>query len=94
MHAFADGIAARGDDDAYDGFLDLLRGWLDRRVRGEAEPAAEVRIPAAIRAVPLARWAEVWEKVSQSATLAEELNLDRKQVVLSILMTLARATRM
>jgi len=34
----------------------------------------------------------VWEKVHNSAADAEEYNLDRKQVVLSTLMTLARAT--
>jgi hypothetical protein len=36
----------------------------------------------------------VWENVRRSSTLADALNLDRKQAVLSILMTLARATRM
>ena len=94
LHAFADRLAARGADDAYEGFLDLLRAWLDRRVRDEPEPLGGPGISPALQAVPLARWAEVWEKANQSATLAETLNLDRKQVVLSILMTLARATRM
>jgi DNA polymerase-3 subunit delta' len=90
MHAFADSVSKRGADDAYDGFLDLIRDWLGRRVRREAEP--EGGVPPALAAVPLARWAEVWEKAAQSSADAEELNLDRKQVVLSILMTLARAT--
>ncbi len=90
LHAFADSVTARGADDAYHGFLDLLRDWLARRVRGEPEPDGG----AAPAAVPLARWAEVWEKVEHSAADAEEYNLDRKQVVLSALMTLARATRM
>ena len=81
----------RGADDAYDGFLDLLRDWLGRRVRREDEP--EGGTPR-LSAVPLARWAEVWEKLNRSAAAADELNLDRKQVVLSVFMTLARATRM
>jgi DNA polymerase III subunit delta' len=92
-HSFADAIAGRGADDAYDTFLDVLRGWLDRRVRGEGEPGRGVT-PSALSAVPLARWAEVWEKVNRSAAQADELNLDRKQLVLSIFMTLAHATRM
>jgi DNA polymerase III subunit delta' len=94
MHAFADSVTGRGADDAYHGFLDLLRDWLARRVRREPEPPGGGATPAAAAALPLARWAEVWEKVEHSAADAEEYNLDRKQVVLSTLMTLARATRM
>ncbi len=94
MHAVADRVSGRNADDAYYGFLDIVRSWLARRVRGEDEPAAEAQPGPAVRAVPLARWAEVWDKVAQSSTAAEDLNLDRKQVVLSILMSLARAARM
>jgi DNA polymerase-3 subunit delta' len=90
MHAFADKVSRRGADDAYQGFLDLVFGWLGRRVRGLPEPE-EASLP---QGVPLARWAEVWEKVEQISAEADEYNLDRKQVVLNILMTLARATRM
>ncbi len=94
MHALADSVSGRGANDAYFGFLDTVRAWLARRVRGEDEPAPDVQPGPAVRGVPLARWAEVWEKVRQSSTEAEGLNLDRKQVVLSILMSLARAARM
>jgi DNA polymerase-3 subunit delta' len=90
MHGFADRSGSRTVDDNYLGFLDLIRGWLARRVRGQAEP--EGGTPGA--GVPLERWAGVWEKVKDSSDLADELNLDRKQVVLSIFMNLARATRM
>lgn len=94
MHALADRVSGRGANDVYDGFLETVRAWLGRRVRGEPEPLSEAAPGDAFRAVPLARWAEVWEKVTQSSTEAEDLNLDRKQVVLSILMSLARAARM
>jgi DNA polymerase-3 subunit delta' len=94
IHAFADSLAGRGADDAYFGFLDLFRDWLARRVARSAEPDATVALALAVTAAPLARWAEVWEKVAQSSADAEEFNLDRKQVVLSIFMTLARAVRM
>jgi DNA polymerase-3 subunit delta' len=90
MHRFADSAGSRSADDNYLGFLELIRGWLVRRIRREAEP--EGGLPAA--GVALERWAEVWEKVNNSSDLANALNLDRKQVVLSIFMTLARATRM
>ncbi len=92
-HALADRVSARGADDAYEAFLDLAFGWLDRRVNGASEPDG-APVAAAALAAPLERWAEVWEKAQTSAADAEEYNLDRKQVVLSIFMTLARATRM
>lgn len=94
MHALADSVSGRGANDAYEGFIETVRAWLARRVRGEPEPVAEATPGEAVRAVPLARWAEVWEKVAQSSAEADDLNLDRKQVVLSILMSLARAARM
>ncbi|MCC6981785.1 MAG: DNA polymerase III subunit delta' [Bauldia sp.] len=94
LHAFADAVGAPRRDDAYTLFLDLFFAWLGRRVRQEPEltPAAEPG--ESLAAVPLARWAEVWEKTHASTSDAEEYNLDRKQVVLSTFMTLARATRM
>jgi DNA polymerase III subunit delta' len=94
MHALADGVVRRNADDAYDSFLDILRGWLGRRVRREGEPGGAAGSSALLDAVPLARWSEVWEKVNDSAAEAEELNLDRKQVVLSALMSLTNAARM
>jgi DNA polymerase-3 subunit delta' len=93
-HDFADSVARRGDDDAWTGFADLLGGWLDRRVRRQEEPAGGARLPPAAAAAPLERWAEVWEKLAQSSAFTDEYNLDRKRTVLSILMSLARATRM
>jgi DNA polymerase-3 subunit delta' len=93
-HTLADKVTGRGDDNAYDGFLDLLRAWLDRRVTRQDEPDTGVSLSAAAAAAPLESWAEVWEKIDRSSTATDDLNLDRKRTVLSILMTLARATRM
>jgi DNA polymerase-3 subunit delta' len=95
MHGLAEQAAERGNDgQAFDTFIELLRDWLARRVRREGEPGEGGGVPLGTAGVPLERWAEVWEKVNQSSALAEALNLDRKQAALSILMTLARATRM
>jgi len=93
LHDFADRVSRRGDDDAWRGFNDLVAGWLDRRVRGQGEPGQAALAPAVL-AAPLERWAEVWENLRRSSALADALNLDRKRTVLSILMSLARATRM
>lgn len=94
MHDFADSIAGRGNDDAWDGFRDQLAAWLNRRVRGQSEPETGIPLSPAAAAAPLERWAEVWENLRASADLTDEYNLDRKRTVLTILMSLARATRM
>ena len=94
MHEFADGVSGRGNDDAWNGFQDLTAAWLNRRVRGESEPETGIPLSPAAAAAPLERWAEVWENLRTSAALTDEYNLDRKRTVLTILMSLARATRM
>ncbi|MCC2111768.1 MAG: DNA polymerase III subunit delta' [Hyphomicrobiales bacterium] len=94
LHAFADKVGGSRNEDAYEIFLDLLRGWLHRRVRGQGEPSSAAAKPAGTRhQTALVSWAEVWEKVARSAGLAESLNLDRKQVVLSSIRALAEAAR-
>jgi DNA polymerase-3 subunit delta' len=93
-HGFADSVSGRGNDDAWVGFGDMLAAWLNRRVRGLAEPESAMEPGPGVQAVPLERWAEVWETLRQSVEDADEFNLDRKRTVLSILMALARATRM
>lgn len=92
-HALADKVAARGNDDAWVGFRETLAGWLNRRVRGEAEPGGFALAPSVER-TPLERWAEVWEKLHETTETADEFNLDRKRAALSILMALARVVRM
>ena len=94
MHDFAGRVAGGSSDDVFDTFLDAIYSWLDRRVRGQNEPDDAVVLSPQVRRAPLESWAEVWENVRRSSTLADTLNLDRKQAVLSILMNLARATRM
>ena len=94
MHAFADKVSGRGAEDAWIGFNDMLSAWLNRRVRGENEPETTSPVAPAALVAPLERWAEVWENLRRSTELSDELNLDRKRTVLSVLMSLARATRM
>ena len=93
-HAFADKVSGRGAEDEWLGFQELLAGWLNRRVRGENEPETTSPLAPAARSAPLERWAEVWENLRRSADLSDEYNLDRKRTVLSVLMSLSRATRM
>ena len=93
-HAFADKVSGRGGDDSWVAFDDMFSAWLNRRVRGEPEPGAAGQPSRPVLETPLERWAEVWETLRNSLGQADEFNLDRKRTVLSILMSLARATRM
>jgi DNA polymerase-3 subunit delta' len=81
--------ALSGDASGMEHFLELFLGYLSRRVRGLAEPAAEARPPA----VPLVTWAELWEKAAQSGREVDEYNLDRRQFVLDLLETSAGMLR-
>ncbi len=74
LHSFADKVSARGADDIYELFKDLLRDRIAANVRRDTANGIAAR--------RLVRWADVWEKTDQATTLAETLNLDRKQVVL------------
>jgi DNA polymerase-3 subunit delta' len=94
LHAFADSVTGRGDDDAWRGFDDMLSAWLNRRVRGENEPETGISLAPAAAAAPLERWPEVWDNLRRSVDETDALNLDRKRAVLSVLMSLVRASRM
>ena len=93
-HAYADRVSGRSDEDAWTAFRDTLAAWLNRRVRGLPEPDSGAPLPKIAASLPLERWAQVWETLRRSAEDTDEYNLDRKRSVLSILMALARATRM
>jgi DNA polymerase-3 subunit delta' len=70
-------------------FLELLNGYLDRRVRGLSEPDAGHKP----RQLPLATWAELWEKAARSSREAEIYNLDVRHYVLDILESYSGAVR-
>jgi DNA polymerase-3 subunit delta' len=91
VHALADSVAGRGRDEAYRNFIVIVEDWLTRRLR--VEPEISLKLAASVAKVPLASWADVWEKVRDTTLQAETLNLDRKQVVLQVFMALAAATR-
>ena len=70
-------------------FVELYGAYLQRRVRGLAEPWGEAKPPR----IPLVRWAELWEKATLSGLEVETYNLDRRQFVLDLLETSAAVLR-
>ncbi len=102
IHALAEKLARRGNDQAYSMFRDLLSDWLVRLVRSGALPpgsvdeviAGEGQVMARLAAgTSLDRWVEVWENTGRTADRAEALNLDRKQVILGTFAALEAAAR-
>ena len=81
-YSFADKVSARGAEDAWSTFLELARTFLSNQLRKDASSRPDA----------LVRWADLWEKVGRAASIADALNLDRKQVVLSFLIDLRNAS--
>ncbi|MTI17453.1 DNA polymerase III subunit delta' [Rhodobacteraceae bacterium RKSG542] len=82
-HDFADRVAMRGADDNWACFLELVRNYISGQLRKDKT----------LHAGHLVRWADLWEKVGQTAALTDALNLDRKQAVLTFLFEIRDAFR-
>jgi DNA polymerase-3 subunit delta' len=81
--ALADKVAQRGADESLDLALDTALAWVSKRLEARAGEG-----PA--RLAPLV---EVCEKVTRGARDAEEFNLDKRPVVISLFGDLAEAVR-
>jgi len=77
IHGFADKVFDRGSDEKYRIFQDLLRSW----ITGRTSAAASGPSPR-----HLEQWMELWEKVSHLSERADAVHLDRKQVIISLLL--------
>ena len=102
LHGFADRLARVDAEDAYRASAELLSQFLARSAAGAArgaldkgeivpgEAAAMQRLAA--RADP-ARWAALRAEIERNFVAAEELNLDRKQTMLSAFFAIAEMSR-
>lgn len=101
IHAFGDKLARPNGVAAYNLFSELLRWWLARMVRSGASGAAAPEIVTGEQTLmrrladarSLDQWVEVWEKIAHLFNRAASVNLDRKQTVLSALLTLQTSAR-
>ncbi len=81
LHMLGDALAGT-DPQPLAAFVDTVNAWLSQRV--EAAPEEIGR---------LARLADAWERINQSARDAETYNLERKPFVFGVFGLLAEATR-
>jgi DNA polymerase-3 subunit delta' len=93
LFALADRVAAADDEVAFHSMADVLRTWLQQGIRiaagiplrpgEEAWPSA-----AAARCPSLDRWLAVWDKTSYLLSRAGSANLDRRQVLITVILEL------
>jgi DNA polymerase-3 subunit delta' len=101
LHAFADKLARANAAGSFELFGELLRWWLARLVREGINPAAVPPVVAGedrlMRRLTdmrgLDQWVEVWDKIAHLFTRAASINLDRKQTVLSAVLSLQATAR-
>ena len=79
VHALADGITARANEEEYETFKDTILDWLHEQIH-KPQPVAV-----------LAPFAESWDSLSELIRQSEAYNLDRRALVLSVISTLAKA---
>ncbi len=91
IHGFAGAMMGAAGEERYRIALDLIGDYVSRRLRNQPEPMAANAAPAP--AISLAAWVEVWEKTRHSAEMADDYNLDRKQVFLDLFGDLFEAMR-
>lgn len=101
VHKLAGDLGAVKADASYRLFMEYLSGWLERLVRFSAsgdtpyfvharEEALFQRLAATCR---VDRWIEVWEKMHKLEIRAETLNMDRKQLLVSLLFSISQAAQ-
>ncbi|MBB4210175.1 DNA polymerase III delta prime subunit [Rhodothalassium salexigens DSM 2132] len=96
-HGLARQLSGKAADAAYRTFTRLLTDWIGRMVRTAARGAAPAEIVAGeaaamtrlAAAAPLDRWVAVWEEAGALIARADRVYLDRGQVILALLETLA-----
>jgi DNA polymerase III subunit delta' len=83
VHALADRLTGRDNEEAFEGFIRALHAFLDERVRaGAARGAAAV-----------VGYAEAFEEISSAVRETEVFNFDKKALIVSIFARLERAGR-
>jgi len=101
-HGLADQLATDAQEQRFETFFGLLLDALARLVRlrasgaGRAEGGTEAEQTVAGRLIPEGRlpaWAELWQAIVADKADAEELNLDRKALILRTLARLEAAAR-
>jgi DNA polymerase-3 subunit delta' len=101
LHALAERFARGDGEETFRLLSELLPGWLARMVAlgagegpaGEALPGEAAAMRRLAERRSLDQWVEVWEKLTHLFAQVDDVNLDRKQVVLNAFFALEKAAR-
>jgi DNA polymerase-3 subunit delta' len=99
LHGFAERLARADAEDAYravEGLLARLLAAIATLAAGRSEPASPQQTEPLRRLAgraPAARWAELRGEIGDSFARTDDLNLDRKQTILSAFFAIEAATR-
>jgi len=101
VHELADRASHRGNDEQFRVLSDLLVEWLASMIAAGASGRAFRAIIEGEEGVAeklwrsrgLAQWLEVWEKVRDRLVQSEALNLDRKQTLIDVFLSLDHVSR-
>ncbi len=85
LHQACERAGRLSDPATYGLIAGLFRRWCAERARAAA-------VGAAPGAAPLDRWIELWENCDRMLARAEQVNLDRKQVLLTLFLALKGAS--
>ena len=97
LHAFSGRFGGTGSEISFQTTSDLIRWWLVRMIvvkgRGNSSfptltEKEKIFFNKFVNVVSLDRWFELWEKINHLLDKTEQINLDRKQVVLNIFLEL------
>ena len=101
LHSLAEKVSRAGAEESYNTVTGLVRWWLEGLIlvisgkdAGPISTKEDVEMMASIGAkASLDRWFHVWEKINNLVFRANAVNLDRKQVVLDIFLSLESAAK-
>lgn len=101
VHKLAAELGTVKADASYRLFLEFLSSWLERLIRFSASGDTPYVIHADEEALfqrlastcGVDRWIEVWEKMHSLEIRAEGLNMDRKQLLVSLLFSISKTAQ-
>ena len=94
LHALAGKLGRVGRDNAFYTFCDLLLGWLSRFILFQAKKETRANNDEALlqerlsSISPLASWLEVWDKVFYLLARTDSINMDRRQIIITVFLLL------
>ncbi len=98
LHGLADTAGKKDGEGLYRILTELFPWWLSRLARSASTNYAEDTLLEGEKEImmklaghhPVAFWVDIWEKANHLINRAENINLDRKQVILNLFLNTAR----